>query len=57
MRVPLIRYGQTPQVTGLEYPEIRDLVEHPEKEAHYENIAKNRMRAERLAAKAEEKAR
>lgn len=55
MKTPLIRYGQTPQVTGLEYPEIRDLLAHPEKEAHYENISKNRMRAERAAVRAEEK--
>lgn len=55
MKPKLIRYGETPQVTGLEYPEIRDLQNHPEKEAHYEKIAKARMQALRLDLKQEKK--
>ena len=27
----LIKYSETPQVTALEYSELRDLKEHPEK--------------------------
>ena len=40
----LIRYSETPQVTGLEYSEQRDLKEHPEKKEFYERVINQRMR-------------
>lgn len=38
----LIDYPNTPQVTGLEYEEIRDLELHPEKSGEYKNLVKRR---------------
>ena len=35
MKIKLIQYSETPQVTGLEYDEMRDLREHPEKKDEY----------------------
>ena len=40
----LIKYSETPQVTGLEYSELRDLKKHPEKEEHYKNVVYRRLR-------------
>ena len=40
----LIKYSETPQVTGLEYSEQRDLKEHPEKKSFYENVVYQRLR-------------
>ena len=40
----LIRYSETPQVTALEYRELRDLKEHPEKEKHYKDVVRQRLR-------------
>ena len=40
----LIRYSETPQVTGLEYSEQRDLKKHPEKKKHYEDVVRQRIR-------------
>jgi len=40
----LIRYSETPQVTGLEYSEQRDLKKHPEKKKHYEDVVRQRLR-------------
>ena len=37
-KIRLIQYSQTPQVTGLEYDEMRDLKEHPEKKEHYNRL-------------------
>jgi len=50
--IKLIPYSETPQVTALEYDEMRDLREHPEKKEMYGilahqrkvNDAKNRIR-------------
>jgi len=39
----LIKYSETPQVTALEYSELRDLKEHPEKEKHYEDVVRQRL--------------
>jgi len=52
MKIKLISYSETPQVTGLEYDEMRDLREHPEKKEMHDvlayqrkvNDAKRRMR-------------
>ena len=38
----LIDYPNTPQVTGLEYDEMRDMELHPEKVGEYKDLAKNR---------------
>ena len=38
----LIDYPNTPQITGLEYAEMRDLEKHPEKKGYYEDLAKSR---------------
>lgn len=51
-KIRLIPYSETPQVTALEYDEMRDLREHPEKKEMYDQLArirefndwKNRMR-------------
>ena len=43
----LISYNQTPQVTGLEYHEMRDLEKHPEKKDYYEHLAEIRKRNDR----------
>ena len=40
----LIRYSETPQITALEYSELRDLKEHPEKKKHYEDVVRQRLR-------------
>ena len=40
----LIRYSETPQVTGLEYSEQRDLKKHPEKKKLYEDVVRQRLR-------------
>jgi len=39
----LIRYSETPQVTGLEYSEQRDLKEHPEKKKYYKDVVRQRL--------------
>ena len=38
MKIKLISYSETPQVTGIEYDEMRDLREHPEKREHYNRL-------------------
>ena len=40
----LIKYSETPQVTALEYSELRDLKQHPEKKSFYENVVRQRLR-------------
>lgn len=40
----LIKYSETPQVTGLEYSELRDLKEHPEKKEIYKDVVRHRLR-------------
>lgn len=40
----LIRYSETPQVTGMEYRELRDLKEHPEKKELYKSVVNQRIR-------------
>ena len=40
----LIKYSETPQVTALEYSELRDLKEHPEKKEHYKDVVRQRLR-------------
>lgn len=47
----LIRYSQTPQVTALEYEELRDLEEHPEKAEKYADLVARRTRGDRLEVK------
>lgn len=42
MRRNLIEYCNTPQVTGLEYEEMRDLELHPEKKGYYDALVKSR---------------
>lgn len=42
-KVKLISYSETPQVTGLEYDEMRDLREHPEKKEMYGMLVHQRM--------------
>ena len=42
MSMNLIDRGSTPQVTGLEYEEMRDLKLHPEKSGQYEALVKHR---------------
>ena len=44
----LIKYSETPQVTGLEYSEQRDLKEHPEKNDYYEDVVRQRLRMDIL---------
>ena len=43
----LISYNQTPQVTALEYHEMRDLEKHPEKLDYYTELAERRKRNDR----------
>ena len=38
----LISYKETPQYTGLEYEEQKDLAEHPEKAGYYNSLIKTR---------------
>lgn len=40
----LIDYGHTPQATGLEYEELRDLELHPDKTGKYEELVKSRTK-------------
>ena len=40
----LIKYSETPQVTALEYSELRDLKEHPEKKEFYKSVVNQRIR-------------
>ena len=40
----LIKYSETPQVTALEYSELRDLKQHPEKKGYYEDVVRQRLR-------------
>ena len=40
----LIRYSETPQVTALEYSELRDLKKHPEKKEFYKSVINQRIR-------------
>ena len=42
MKIKLISYSETPQVTGLEYGEMRDLREHPEKKEMYDQLTRIR---------------
>ena len=46
MKIELIQYSETPQVTGLEYDEMRDLREHPEKKEMYGRLAYQRKVAD-----------
>ena len=41
-KIRLISYSETPQVTALEYDEMRDLREHPEKKEMYGRLAHQR---------------
>ena len=45
----LIRYSETPQVTGLEYNELFHLRKHPEHKALFELIVKYRRKADKTA--------
>ena len=45
----LIRYSETPQVTGLEYNEVFYLEKHPENRTHFEMIVKYRRNADKSA--------
>lgn len=38
----LINYWNTPQATGLEYDEMRDLEKHPEKSGQYQALVSKR---------------
>ncbi len=38
----------TPQVTFLEYKELRDLQAHPEKYSYYDKLVRDRMNRQRL---------
>ena len=40
----LIKYSETPQVTALEYNELRDLKKHPEKKELYKSVVNQRIR-------------
>lgn len=42
MNKRLISYGSTPQATGLEYDEMRDLEKHPEKGSYYQSLIAKR---------------
>ena len=44
----LIQYSMTPQVTFLEYKELRDLQAHPEKYSYYNQLVRDRMRKQML---------
>ncbi len=43
----LIRYSETPQVTGLEYDEVTYIKKHPEHKEFYEQIVRYRMKADK----------
>ena len=43
----LISYSETPQVTALEYDEMRDLKKHPEKKEYYKTIVLMRTRRDK----------
>ena len=45
--VKLIPYSSTPQVTALEYKEMRDLELHPEKAEYYKELAEKRRKGDR----------
>ena len=45
-KIRLIPYSETPQVTALEYDEMRDLREHPEKKERYDRLAHQRKVAD-----------
>lgn len=45
----LIRYSETPQVTGLEYKEVFYLRKHPEKTIFFELLVKYRRKADKTA--------
>ena len=38
----LIDLWSTPQITGLEYEEVRDLEQHPDKKGYYDALIKKR---------------
>lgn len=40
----LVDYWHTPQVTGLEYEEVRDLEQHPDKKGYYDALIKKRTK-------------
>ena len=40
----LIDYSETPQATGLEYDEMRDLEKNPEKQGKYNKLIKERTK-------------
>ncbi len=39
----LVKYSETPQVTALEYSEMRDLQENPQKKDYYKSVVKSRL--------------
>lgn len=43
----LISYPDTPQVTAMEYDEMRDLAEHPDKQGKYDALVKKRTQSGR----------
>lgn len=45
----LIRYSETPQVTGLEYDEVEYIKKHPEYKEFYEQIVRYCMKADKAA--------
>ena len=40
----LVNYADTPQVTALEYAEMRDLELHPEKSGFYKELVRSRTK-------------
>lgn len=43
MQMRLVKYSETPQVTALEYSEMRDLQENPQKKDYYKSVVKSRL--------------
>ena len=39
----LVKKAETPQITALEYAELRDWEQHPEKSDYYSNLIKKRI--------------
>lgn len=39
----LVKYSETPQVTALEYSEMRDLQENPQKKDYYKSLIRLRL--------------
>ena len=47
MRTKLVSYGNTPQVTALEYHEMRDLEKNPRKKNYYDKLIAKRTKGDR----------